>query len=261
MRLQGGIFDIDGVLLDTPHERAWREALEALMAGPWRALAPQTTYTPNAFTTAVYQEYVAGKPRASGATSALAYFHVPDADGSRAREYADTKQALIERLAAAGDFHAYDDAVLFLLAAKAAGMRVCAASSSKNADGFLRAVSVGAFASAHGLHYPFLAANTTLLDLFDANVDGRDVPRGKPDPALFLAAAQALGYAPESCFVVEDAPAGIAAAKAGGMFAIGVARHDDADSLRSEGADLVTQRLDAVDVGALVRDDAKGAGA
>jgi beta-phosphoglucomutase-like phosphatase (HAD superfamily) len=162
-------------------------------------------------------------------------------------------------LAAAGDVRTYDDAVLFLLAVKAAGVRVCAASSSKNADGFLRAVSMSAFATAHALRYPFLTASTTLLDLFDADVDGRHVPHGKPDPALFLAAAQALGYAPGSCFVVEDAPAGIEAAKAGGMFAIGVARHDDADSLRSQGADLVTQRLNTIDVDALLRDDARGA--
>ena len=63
MALQGGIFDIDGVLLDTPLERAWREVLEELMNGPWRALAPQSTYPPSAFTSAVYQEHIAGKPR------------------------------------------------------------------------------------------------------------------------------------------------------------------------------------------------------
>ncbi|MCA1598697.1 MAG: HAD-IA family hydrolase, partial [Chloroflexi bacterium] len=239
MRLQGGIFDIDGVLLDTPHERAWREALEELMAGPWQAFTPRTTYTPDAFTDAVYQEHVAGKPREAGAAAALAYFHVPDADGARAHEYGVAKQAILERLAATGDVHVYDDALRFLLEVKAAGVRVCAASSSKNADGFLRAVSVGAFVAAHGLRYSFVGDATTLLDLFDADVDGRAVPHGKPDPALFLAAARALGLDPRHCFVVEDAPAGIEAATAGGMYAIGVARHDDADSLHAAHADLV----------------------
>ena len=129
VRLQGGIFDIDGVLLDTPHERAWREALATLMGGPWRALAPRTTYSPEAFTGAVYQEYVAGKPRLAGATAALAYFRVPDPDGSRAGEYAATKQTTLERLAAGADIRVYDDALRFLLAVKAAGVRVCAASS------------------------------------------------------------------------------------------------------------------------------------
>lgn len=263
MRLQGGIFDIDGVLLDTPHERAWREAFEQLMTGPWQAIVSQTTYTAGAFTTAVYQEQVAGKPRDAGSAAALAYFHVPDADGARIRQYAAAKQALLESLAAAGQIHVYDDALRFLLAVKAAGVRVCAASSSKNADGFLRAVSVGSFSAAQGLHYPFVTATTTLLDLFDADVDGRDVPHGKPDPALFLAAAQALSIAPSNCFVVEDAPAGIAAAKAGGMYAIGVARHDDAASLHAEHADLVTPRLDVIPIAALLQDatradDARG---
>jgi beta-phosphoglucomutase len=255
MRFLGGIFDIDGVVLDTPHETAWREALEQLMAGPWRPLAPQTTYTPGAFTSAVYEECVAGKPREAGAAAALAYFHVPDPDGARTREYAAAKQALLERLAATGDVRVYEDALHFLLEVKAAGVRVCAASSSKNADDFLRAVSVGAFAAAHGLRYPFVSDTTTLLDLFDADVDGRDVPRGKPDPALFLAAAQALGMAPGRCFVVEDAPAGVEAARAGGMYAIGVARLHDVESLRTAGADLVTPALDALAVAALLRDE------
>jgi alpha,alpha-trehalose phosphorylase len=261
MGLQGGIFDIDGVLLDTPHERAWREALAELMAGPWRALAPQTTYTPGAFTSAVYQEQVAGKPREAGAAAALAYFRVPDLNQARTQEYAAAKQARLQRLATAGDVHVYDDALQFLLEVKAAGVRVCAASSSKNADSFLRAVSVGAFAAAHRVRYPFVTETTTLLDLFDADVDGRDVPRGKPDPALFLAAAQALGIAPDRCFVVEDAPAGIAAARAGGMYSIGVARHADAELLRAAGADLVTPRLDAIAVSeVLLRDEVTGAG-
>ena len=255
MRLQGGIFDIDGVLLDTPHERAWREALEELMSGPWRAVAPQTTYTPSAFTNAVYQEQIAGKTREAGAEAALAHYQIPNTDGARTREYAAAKQQILERLAASGDVHVYDDALRFLLEAKAAGVRVCAASSSKNADGFLRALTVGAFTATHGLRYPFVTEATTLLDLFDANVDGRDVAHGKPDPALFLAAAQALGVTPQRCFVVEDAPAGIQAAKAGGMYAIGVARHHDSDALRAAHADLVTVHLDEREVAALLYGD------
>ncbi len=254
MHFTGGIFDVDGVLLDTPHAQAWREALAQLMAGPWRALAPGTSYRSGAFTDAVYQDYVAGKPRKAGAAAALNYFHVRDPDGSLAR----VKQAILERLAAAGAFRAYDDALRFLLQVKASGVRVCAASSSKNANAFLKGISVGAFCSNEGLHYPFVHAQTTLLDLFDANVDGLDVPRGKPDPALFLAAARALGMAPGQCFVVEDAAVGIQAAKSGGMYGIGVARHQDRDDLRAAGADIVVERLDTVDVQALVGDVSVG---
>jgi beta-phosphoglucomutase-like phosphatase (HAD superfamily) len=258
MHFTGGIFDVDGVLLDTPHAQAWREALSDLMAGPWHALAPSTSYQQGAFTDAVYQDYVAGKPRAAGAAAALGYFHVRDADGALARQLADVKQTLIERLAAAGDFRAYDDALCFLLQVKASGVRVCAASSSKNADNFLRAISAGAYCAREGLHYPFVRAQTTLLDLLDADVDGLDVPRGKPDPALFLAAARALVMAPEQCFVVEDAAVGIQAAKAGGMYGIGVARQHDEDLLRGAGADIVVARLDTIDVHTLVGDGFAG---
>jgi beta-phosphoglucomutase len=258
MRFTGGIFDVDGVLLDTPHARAWRDALAQLMDGPWRELAPSTSYRPGAFTDAVYQEYVAGKPRAAGATAALDYFHVRDPDGSLARQYSEVKQAIVERLAAAGDFFAYDDALHFMLNVKMSGVSVCAASSSKNADNFLKGISIGAFCEREKLHYPFVHANTTLLDLLDANVDGLNVPHGKPDPALFLAAAQALGMAPVRCFVVEDAAVGVQAAKSGGMYGIGVARHEDADQLRAAGADMVVSSLDAIDVHALVDDDFTG---
>jgi beta-phosphoglucomutase len=256
--LTGGIFDIDGVLLDTPHERAWREALDALMAGSWRDLASRTGYRPGALTSTIYQEQVAGKPRAMGAAAVLAYFHVPDPEGGREREYSAAKQEALERLAAAGEVRAYDDAVRFLLATKAAGVRVCAASSSQNADGFLRGIAVAAFAPP-GAPARVSGGGATLLDLFDADVNGRAVPRGKPDPTLFLAAAEALRLPPESCFVVEDAPAGIAAARAGGMYAIGVARHDDAAGLRDKGATIVTTRLDTIDVAALLRGDLRKA--
>ncbi len=251
MRFTGGIFDIDGVVLDTPHEQAWRESLDQLMAGPWHDLAASSTYAPGGYTSAVYQEQVAGKPRLAGAAAALDYFHIPDPDGSRTRQYADVKQALLEQLAAAGNFHAYDDALRFLLSVKAAGVRTCAASSSKNADAFLRAINVGTFCAQQSLTYAFVTAETTLLDLFDANVDGLDVPHGKPAPDLYLAAVSALGEVPAHCFVVEDAPAGIAAAKAGGMYGIGVARHDDAALLQAAHADVVVTRLDTLDLAAL----------
>ncbi len=66
-----------------------------------------------------------------------------------------------------------------------------------------------------------------------------------------LAAAAELGVLPEQCVVIEDAQAGVQAAKAGGMAAIGVARLDDAALLRSAGADWVVTSLDELPVAAL----------
>jgi beta-phosphoglucomutase-like phosphatase (HAD superfamily) len=68
---------------------------------------------------------------------------------------------------------------------------------------------------------------------------------------MFLTAAQELGVAPRAAMVIEDAAAGVEAAKAGGMAAIGIARADDADGLARAGADIVVTTLDEVDRSAL----------
>ncbi len=59
-----------------------------------------------------------------------------------------------------------------------------------------------------------------LGDYFDAVADGTDIMRSKPDPEVFLVAAKKLGLPPGDCAVVEDAKAGIEAAKAAGMTAL-----------------------------------------
>jgi beta-phosphoglucomutase-like phosphatase (HAD superfamily) len=82
-------------------------------------------------------------------------------------------------------------------------------------------------------------------------LSGREVPHGKPDPALFLLAAEALRVPPAHCMVVEDAPSGIRAARAGGMSALGIARLHDEALLQDAGADLVLTSLDQLDVSAL----------
>jgi len=248
MRFNGAIFDVDGVLVDSPHERAWRDALERLMAVGWTELAGKTSYTPGVFTTEVYQAYVAGKPREAGARAALAHFGIPDPDGSRVEEYMAVKQADLIALIERGEFTAFEDALRFLLDLKVAGVRIGAASSSKNANIFLRKVPLAKWA---GEKYPFLTAESSLLDMFDANVCGRDFAHGKPAPDIFLAAAAELGILPEQCVVIEDAQSGVQAAKAGGMACIGVARLDDAALLQAAGADWVVISLEALPVAAL----------
>ncbi len=63
-----------------------------------------------------------------------------------------------------------------------------------------------------------------LASCFQAIVSAEDVTRGKPDPQVFLTAAERLGSAPARSIVVEDAPAGIEAARRAGMPSIGVRR-------------------------------------
>jgi len=61
-----------------------------------------------------------------------------------------------------------------------------------------------------------------LYGRFEVIVDGTDLQRSKPDPQVFLLGAQRLGLAPRECLVLEDAAAGIQAARAGGFWAVGV---------------------------------------
>ncbi len=247
---QGAIFDVDGVLVDSPHEKAWRESLRELMESDWADIRVRTSWSPEAFTGPVYQQQMSGKPRMSGAAAALAYFGIPD-DGRRLVEYADRKQEMVIRLIDAGDFTAYPDALRFIIAVKDAGVRVAAASSSKNAGLFLRKISLDDFGREHGIDSPSLRPGLSLLDFFDADVSGRDFAHGKPHPEMFLTAAEEIGVAPEQAFVIEDASAGVEAAKAGAMAAVGVARFDDEDLLEAAGADIVVATLDDVDVAAL----------
>jgi beta-phosphoglucomutase-like phosphatase (HAD superfamily) len=247
---RGAIFDVDGVLVDSPHEQAWREALQELMEGQWGDVRAETRWSPERFTPQVYQQVMSGKPRMSGALAALDYFEVPEAE-SRVEAYAERKQSMVIELIEAGKFEAYSDALRFVLAVRAAGIRVAAASSSKNAGLFLRQIRLDTFAEEQGLDYDFVTPGLSLLDFFDADISGRDFAQGKPHPEIFLTGAEELGLPPQACFVVEDAVSGIQAAKAGGMAALGIARAGDAEMLAGANADLVVTSLDDVDLDAL----------
>jgi trehalose/maltose hydrolase-like predicted phosphorylase/beta-phosphoglucomutase-like phosphatase (HAD superfamily) len=251
MRFQGAIFDVDGVLVDSPHELAWREALKELLDDDWRDIRDQTSWTAERFTTQVYQQLMAGKPRLAGARAALEYFGVPDID-RRTEQYADAKQEHVVRLIEQGRFRAFPDALRFILAVKNSGIHVAAASSSKNAKLLLERIRLDTFTAEQRLDYGFVHSGMTLEELFDADISGRDFSRGKPDPMIFLTAAEELGLSPGSCFIIEDATSGVQAAKAGGFAAVGVARLGDQQQLADIGADLVVTTLDDVSFPALV---------
>ncbi len=78
----------------------------------------------------------------------------------------------------------------------------------------------------------FILEKVRLADAFDAISDGTNIAKSKPDPEVFLKAAEYLKLCPEECIVVEDAYAGIDAAKAGKMQAVGIGEacaYDKAD--------------------------------
>jgi len=148
------------------------------------------------------QASVAGKPRLGGARAALAALDVADADRQTVA-YAERKQTRLEELIHRGQLTAFPDALRFVQAILALGWSMAVVSSSKNANA-MRPV----------IH---LAEGLSLVDAFSANVCGRDLRRGKPDPKTFQLAAAELQVTSEHRFVAEDAPADNQDARAGGM--------------------------------------------
>lgn len=81
---------------------------------------------------------------------------------------------------------------------------------------------------------------------FKAVVTGHDVTEGKPSPQVFLLAARRLGVEPENCIVIEDAVAGVVAAKSAGMYCVAVTNTHPEEKLKE--ADLIVDTLEAVSI-------------
>jgi mannitol-1-/sugar-/sorbitol-6-/2-deoxyglucose-6-phosphatase len=89
-------------------------------------------------------------------------------------------------------------------------------------------------------------------DYFESFYSGFDVPNGKPDPAVYLAAAAGLGLAPENCLAIEDSLAGIRSAKAAGMKVIAVPEPESYGHEKFDIADLKVRSLVEIDL-AMIR--------
>ena len=112
----------------------------------------------------------------------------------------------------------------------------------------LRAASVpcSIASSTHRENITCALGELGLEKFFTAIVSAEDVAHGKPDPEVFLVAAQKLDMPPKRCVVFEDAQVGIEAARAAGMKVIGVATTHPAETLHD--ADRVVRQLDELSV-------------
>jgi mannitol-1-/sugar-/sorbitol-6-/2-deoxyglucose-6-phosphatase len=88
-----------------------------------------------------------------------------------------------------------------------------------------------------------------LGEFFEAIYSGYDVPYGKPDPAVYLAAAQGLGIAPSNCVAIEDSFAGVQSAKAAGMKVIAIPERRAYGESRFDVADRKLQSLRDLSLG------------
>ena len=224
------LFDLDGVLTDTAsvHRAAWKDTFDPVLEAHGQA----------EFTDDDYAEYVDGKPRLDGTRDFFASRNLDLPEGADDdAEDAETIHAVAARKNAEVQKHiqtdgvaVFDDARVYLEAAKAAGLRRIVVSSSANTEQVLDV--------------------TGLAALVEGRVDGRTIDeqgmKGKPAPDSFVAGAALVGAEPASAAVFEDATSGAAAGRSGGFGAvIGVNRLDPrhGKELREHGATVVVTAL------------------
>jgi len=188
MKFQGIIFDLDGVLIHTDelHYKAWKSIADKLGAPFDRER----------------NNLLRGVSRMESLEIVLAPLNrefTAEEKHSLAEEKNNEYRRLLSFLT---KDDVTDDVRATLDSLKRSGVKIAIGSSSKNAKYILQQVE--------------------LIDCFDAISDGNNITKSKPDPEVFIKAAQYLGLNPDSCLVVEDASAGIAAAKAGCFASAGI---------------------------------------
>jgi len=242
---KGAIFDLDGVITGTArvHALSWEsmfnEFLKRAAEKGGKTFLPFDRQDD-------YLKYVDGKPRYQGVKSFLQSrgYELPFGDPSDPPEketicgLGNKKNLLFQEILRKEGPDVYQSSVDFILELKGQGVRVAVASSSKNCKLVLELAK--------------------LEHLFEARVDGvvsQELKlKGKPDPDIFVTAAERLGLRPGQCLVVEDAISGVQAGKAGNFgMVLGIARESDGDLLKRFGADKVVKDLAELDLGDLTR--------
>ena len=204
LNIKGAIFDLDGVLVDTIplHYAAWKRMFE------------EYGYE---FNQQIYREKVDGLPRLDGVMRVMSGL-----DMKSAVEAGNRKQDYFLELIHQQGIQPFQTTIPFISLLKKHGIALAVASSSVNATAILEKIGV--------------------LKNFKTVVTAEDVSAGKPHPEIFLTAAKRLGLSASDCLVFEDAESGVAAAKRGGFFCIGVNRNRQPGF--TDQADMVITDLD-----------------
>ena len=233
--LSAVLFDMDGVVTDTAvaHVAAWKQLFDEFLRA--RAAATGTAFEPFD-ATRDYRAHVDGKPRHDGVASFLSargivlpYGEPEDGpDRETVCGLAARKNGHFRAWLATHPVKPFPGTLQLLRQLRQAGLRTALFSASRNA--------------------PAVLASARLSESFDVVLDGTELARrglpGKPDPAMLLETASALGIAPRAAAVIEDAAAGVKSAVAGGFgLVIGVDRHGDGEYLRAAGASVVVGDL------------------
>ncbi|NOZ04570.1 MAG: beta-phosphoglucomutase family hydrolase, partial [FCB group bacterium] len=234
------IFDLDGVITQTAlvHSQAWKEMFDEYLrfrekqyGEPFREFTHDRDYLP----------YVDGKPRYEGVQSFLKArgIDIPwgDPQDPPDREtvcgLGNRKNQKFNEVLERDGVAVYESTVSLVRKLKDEGIRVGVASSSKNCKTILETAGIE--------------------DLFEVRIDGVTSVelnlKGKPEPDIFTTACDHLGVSYDQAVVVEDAVAGVQAGANGNFgLVVGVARENNEQELRLNGADIVVRDLREIDI-------------
>lgn len=184
MNYKGIIFDLDGVICSTDeyHYLAWKRMADSIGVPFDRTI----------------NNRLRGVSRMESLKIILEKYQGPALSEQRKQELASMKNDIYrESLKQMSESDLSDEIRETLNALRAKGLKLAIGSSSKNT--------------------PFILKQLGLGEFFDAVCDGNQISHSKPDPEVFLKAANLLGLAASECLVVEDAVSGVQAGKAGGF--------------------------------------------
>ena len=188
MTTKACLFDLDGVIVDTAvyHFQAWRRLANEL-----------------GFDFTEHQnEQLKGISRMESLDLILKWGNVILAEEEKI-DWATRKNAwYLELVMQMTPSEVLSGVPAFLKQLRANDIKIALGSASKNSRLILKKIN--------------------MLAYFDAIIDGNNITKGKPDPQVFLLAAETVNCKPTDCVVFEDAIAGVQAGKAGGMKVIGV---------------------------------------
>ncbi len=229
------VFDLDGVITKTAatHSRAWKKMFDEYL----KQLAKSKGDEFEEFTPQDYLTYVDGKPRYEGVKSFLESRNItlPYGDPEDTPEMetvcglGNRKNNAFNDVLRKEGVEVYPSTAQLLEQLKKDNIRIGVASSSKNAKSVLEAAGL--------MHY--------IETRVDGVVSAEIGLNGKPAPDIFLTAARNLGADPNKTIVVEDATSGVRAGKNGNFgLVLGLAREDNAEDLKANGADIVVEDLE-----------------
>lgn len=187
--VKGTIFDLDGVIVDTAkyHYLAWKRLANEELGFDFTEEQNEMLKGVSRVRSLEILLELSGQTRTKEEQEALC--------AKKNDWYVDSIKTIDESEILKG-------AKDYLIQLRSKGVLISLGSASKNAVPILEGLGI--------------------IGLFDAIIDGNKVSKAKPDPEVFLKGAEALGLDPKDCVVFEDSAAGIEAAKAGGMYAVGI---------------------------------------